>query len=78
MLIFLNIQLAVRFYWLISKGGCLLTDYVRDLVTECKFLPGIIPMGPVVPYQQHVILFGVDYVCLTRHLVGNIPHNFNR
>lgn len=77
MLIFLNIRLAVRFYWLISRGGCLLTDYVRDLVTEFMFFPGIISMEPVVPYQQHVILFGVDYMCLTRHSVGNIPHNCN-
>lgn len=34
-------------------------------------------MGPIVPYQQCVILFGVDYVCLTRHSVGNLAPSFN-
>lgn len=35
-------------------------------------------MGPKVPYQQCVILFGVDHMCLTSHSVGNLSHNFNR
>lgn len=34
-------------------------------------------MGPMFSYQQRVILFGVDYMCLTRHSAGNISHNFN-
>lgn len=44
---------------------------------ECMFLPGIIPLGPMVFYQEHVILFEVSYTCLTRHSVGNISCNFN-
>ena len=77
MLIFLNILLAVIFYWLIFKRGCLLIAYVRDLVTECVFFPGIIPLGPVVPYQQCIVLFGVDHVCLTRHSVGTPSHHLS-
>ena len=69
MLISLNILLAITFYWLIFKGGCLLMAYVRDLVTECVFLPGIL-LRPVVSYQRCIVLFGVDHMCLTRHSVG--------
>ena len=43
--------------------------YVRDLVTECVFLPGI-PLRPVVSYQWCIVLFGVDHMCLTRHSIG--------
>lgn len=76
-LIFFNIPFTVRFYWLIFKAWCFLIAYVRDLVIECVFPPGIIPLGPVVPYQLYVILCRVDYMCLTRHSVGNVSHSFN-
>lgn len=77
-LISLNILLTVIFCWLLFKGGgCLLIAYVRDLVTECVFLPGTIPLGPVVPYQQCISLFGVDHMCLTRHSVGTLSHHLS-
>lgn len=59
------------------KGGCLPVVYVGDVVTECVFLSGIIPVGPMVPYQQRVILFVVGCACLTRHSVVATSHSFN-
>lgn len=59
------------------KGGCLPVVYVGDVVTECGFLSGIIAVGPMVPYQQRVLLFVVGYACLTRHSVGATSHSFN-
>lgn len=59
------------------KGGCLPIACVGDVVTECVFLSGIIPVGPMVPYQQRVVLFVVGYTCLTRHPVRDTSHSFN-
>lgn len=50
---------------------------MSEIWLQNVFFPGIIPLGPVVPYQQCIVLFGVDHMCLTRHSIGTLSHHLS-
>lgn len=73
-----NTWLALRF--LLAKGlkvGASLL-LMPEIWSQNVCFPRCRPVGPLVPYQPRVLLFGVDSTCLTGLSVGTISHNCHR